>query len=232
MRARPLANMGAGMSAALAVALACAAPAVAQPAPPASGAHLSPAHKPSPKVSAKKSAHKAAPVKAAIAPPAKPVVKKPGAPRPKPRRAAKPAPKAAAGVLAFAGCYGRFIGWRDELSSLMLQSNSYTPWPLDRARFDRIENAFAASAQRDRHLALILQPSFKEADFPADVRAAFRAGLKTAASRFAEAGYRHSQLDVLGAVDLTPVQRMSQLEMNADQAFAPLSASCERLAAP
>jgi hypothetical protein len=136
-----------------------------------------------------------------------------------------------AGVLVFAGCYGRFIGWRDELSGLMMQSNSYTPWPLDRARFDRIENAFAASAKRDRKLVLTLQPVFKEADFPADVRTAFRAGFKTATDRFAEGGYRHTQVLVLGQPDLSPAQRMAQLEANADEAFAPMVASCERLAA-
>ena len=144
-----------------------------------------------------------------------------------------PAHKSAptAGVLVLAACYGRFIGWRDELSGLMLQSNSYTPWPLDRARFDRIENAFAASAKRDRKLVLTLQPVFKEADFPADVRTAFRAGFKTAKDRFAEGGYRHTQVLVLGQPDLSPAQRMAQLEANADEAFAPMVASCERLAA-
>ena len=141
-----------------------------------------------------------------------------------------PRAKVPSGALALAGCYGQFIAWRDELSTLMLQANSYTPWPDDRVRFDRMERAFAGGVQRDRHLALTLQPSFREADFPPDIRAAFRAGLKTASAAFAADGYRHTQIMVVGQPDLSPQQRMAQLEANADQVFAPLAAPCERLA--
>jgi len=136
------------------------------------------------------------------------------------------------GVRGLAGCYGRFIAWRDELSALMLQANSYTPWPDDRIRFDRMERALAATALRDRKLVLTLQPTFREADFPPDMRRAFRAGLKTASSAFADSDYRHTQITVLGQPDLSPRQRMAQLEANADQAFAPLATPCEQLAGP
>jgi hypothetical protein len=136
------------------------------------------------------------------------------------------------GVTALADCYGRFIAWRDELSNLMLQANSYTPWPDDQVRFDRMERAFGDGARKDRNLVLTLQPSFREADFPRDVRSAFRAGLKTGSTTFAAGGYRYTQLTVLGRAGLSPRQRMAELEANADQAFAPLSASCERLTGP
>ena len=148
----------------------------------------------------------------------------------KPSRHHRTKAKAPSGVLALAGCYGHFIAWRDELSTLMLQANSYTPWPDDRIRFDRMERAFAAGVQRDRKLALTLQPTFREDDFPPDVRTAFRAGLKTASAAFAADGYKHTQIMVIGQPDLSPRQRMAQLEANADQVFAPLAAPCERLA--
>ena len=133
------------------------------------------------------------------------------------------------GVLGRANCYGRFIAWRDELSALMLQANSYTPWPDDRIRFDRMERAFADGVRQDRKLALVLQPTFREADFPPDIRRAFRAGLQTATAAFANDDYRHTQIMVVGQADLSPRQRMAQLEANADQAFAALAAPCERL---
>jgi len=212
------------MGVVFAFALACATQAVGQITPPSSGAHPRSVHKPAPKAPAQKTVRKAASLK--------PAAKRSVLARPTvaSKKSVKPAPKASSGVLAFASCYGRFIGWRDELSGLMLQSNSYTPWSWDRARFDRMENAFAVSAKRDRNLVLTLQPTFKEADFPPDVRAAFRAGFKTARDRFAAAGYRHTQVLVLGLPDLSPPQRMAQLEANADQAFAPLVAACERAA--
>ena len=148
-----------------------------------------------------------------------------------PRRRALAGP-AQSGVLAAAGCYGRFIGWRDELAGLMLQAGSYTPWPDDRIRFDGAERTFAASAKRERNLTLTLQPSFKESDFPADVRAAFRAGIKLSTDRFAEGGYRHTQIMVIGQPGLSPAGRMAQLEANTDEAFAPLAAPCEAKTAP
>jgi len=135
-------------------------------------------------------------------------------------------------VLALAGCYGRFIAWRDELAALMLQANSYTPWPEDKTRFDRVEQAFAASALRDRKLTLTLQPVFREADFPPDIRAAFQAGSKTGSAAFAANTYRHTQLMVIGQPDLSPRQRMAQLEANADEVFAAPAAACERLTGP
>ena len=138
--------------------------------------------------------------------------------------------KSPSGVLALAGCYGQFIAWRDELSTLMLQANSYTPWPDDRIRFDRMERAFAAGVQRDRKLVLTLQPSFREGDLPPDIRTAFRAGLKTASAAFAADGYKHTQIMVVGQPDLSPQQRMAQFEANADEVFMPLAGPCERLA--
>ncbi len=195
----------ASMGAVFAIGLACAAPASGQVKSTVATAPAVAPHKP---------------------PLAKPAIK------PAPRRFARSLRPAASGVLAFAGCYGRFIGWRDELSSLMLQTNSYTPWPGDRLRFDHMEQGFAASAKRDRKLTLTLQPVFKEADFPADIRRAFRAGLKTASDRFSEAGYRRVQIMVLGEPDLSPRARMAQLEANADEAFAPMAAPCERLPSP
>ena len=138
--------------------------------------------------------------------------------------------KAPSSALALGGCYGRFIAWRDELSTLMLQANSYTPWPDDRIRFDRMERAFAAGVRKDRNLVLTLQPAFREDDFPADIRAAFRAGLKTGSAAFTADGYRHAQIVVVGQPDLSPQQRMAELEANADEAFAPLASPCERLA--
>ena len=134
------------------------------------------------------------------------------------------------GLTGLAGCYGRFIAWRDELSALMLQASSYTPWPDDRIRFDRMERAFSAGAKRYRRLDLVLQPTFSEADFPPDVRQAFQAGVRAASAAFADGGYRHTQILVVGQPDLSPRQRMAQLEANADQVFAPLSAPCDHLA--
>ena len=144
------------------------------------------------------------------------------------RKDAKPA-RAGLSVLVLAGCYGRFIAWRDELSGLMLQANSYTPWPDDRIRFDRMERAFAAGARRDRNLVLTLQPAFHEEDFPPDIRVAFRAGLKESEGAFADNGYRHTQIVVVGQTGLSPEQRMAQLEANADQALAPLATPCEHV---
>jgi len=111
----------------------------------------------------------------------------------------------------------------------MLQANSYTPWPDDPIRFDRMERAFAAGALRDRKLVLTLRPTFRESDFPPDVRKAFQGGLRSASEAFAANDYRHTQLLVVGDPDLSPRQRMAQLEANTDQAFAPLAAPCERL---
>jgi len=133
------------------------------------------------------------------------------------------------GVKGLAGCYGRYIGWRDQLAALMLQSNSYTPWPDDKIRFDQIERAFAAGALQDRKLVLTLEPVFKESDFPPDVRGAFRAGLAASQAVFAQSDYQHTQVLVIGQPDLSPRERMAQLEANADQAFAPLAAPCERI---
>ena len=130
------------------------------------------------------------------------------------------------GVLLLADCFGRFIAWRDEMSSLMLQANSYTPTADDRSRFDRMEQAFADGVLRERNLVLTMQPAFREADFPADIRKAFRAGLKTGSAAFAANAYRNSQIAVLGQDGLTPPMRMTQLEANADAVFGPLSASC------
>jgi len=150
----------------------------------------------------------------------------------RPKGADKPSPHNGSKVKAptLAGCYGRFIAWRDELSALMLQANSYTPWPDDRIRFDRMERAFAAGVRKDRNLVLTLQPAFREDDFPADIRAAFRAGLKTGSAAFAADGYRRIQIIVVGQPDLSPQQRMAQLEANADEVFAPIASPCERLA--
>jgi hypothetical protein len=241
------------MGAVFAMALACAPPALGQGASAASSARPAAAHKPAP---LQKAVHKAALTAPTAQAPRQPPLVKPAVklavkkaisagPALAPKRPTKPAPhhatraqgratasSASSGVLAFAGCYGQFIGWRDELSGLMLQANSYTPWPEDRARFDRIEQAFAASAKGDRNLVLTLRPAFKEADFPSDVRAAFRAGLKAAAGRFSAGDYRHHQILVLGQPELSPAARMAQLEANTDEAFAPLAASCERLPPP
>jgi hypothetical protein len=133
------------------------------------------------------------------------------------------------GVVGLAGCYGRYIAWRDELSGLMLQANSYTPSPDDGVRFDRMERAFAAGARQDRNLVLTLQPSFQESDFPRDIRRAFRAGMTSASNAFADKGYRNTQSAVIGQPGLTPQQRLAQMEANADQAFAPLAVPCEQL---
>ena len=201
-------------AASLAWALAGAAPVEAQssPTPPA---HKTPSIKPPTGPSA--------PPKSARKPPHP----TPGD-KPSPHHGVKA--KAPPGVLALAGCYGQFIGWRDELSTLMLQANSYTPWPDDRIRFDRMERAFAAGVQRDRKLVLTLQPAFREDDFPPDIRRAFRTGLKAASTAFAADGYKHTQIMVIGQPDLSAQQRMAQLEANADQVFASLAAPCERLA--
>ena len=96
-------------------------------------------------------------------------------------------------VLLLSSCYGGFIAWRDELSGLMLQANSYTPWPNDRSRFDRMEHAFAEGVRRRRRVVLTLQPTFREADFPPDIRGAFQTGLKTATATFAGDVYRRTQ---------------------------------------
>jgi len=143
-------------------------------------------------------------------------------------RATAGAPSRSEGV-ALADCYGRFIGWRDQLAALMLQANSYTPWPDDKIRFDRLERAFAAGVMRERKLVLTLQPTFKESDFPADIRGAFRTGLKRSAALFADNAYQHTQILVIGQPELSPLERMAQLEANADQAFTPLAGPCERL---
>jgi len=131
------------------------------------------------------------------------------------------------GVLVLANCYGRFIAWRDELAGLMQLANSYTPSPEDRNRFDRMEQAFAAGARRDRKLTLTLQPTFREADFPVDIRIAFRAGLNASSAAFIDKVYRDKQSDVISQAGPSPRQRMARLEANADEAFAPLAASCE-----
>ena len=141
---------------------------------------------------------------------------------------AKTTPRAKDPVIVLANCYGRFIAWRDELAALMLQSDSYTPWPDDKIRFDKLEQAFSESAKRNRGLVLKLTPVFRETDFPADMRAAFRAGLSESGTVFVSNDYRRTQIMVIGQRDLSPRQRMAQLEANADGAFAHLSAPCAR----
>jgi len=145
---------------------------------------------------------------------------------------AAPSRAARAHVVKLAGCYGRFIAWRDELSTLMLESSSYTPWPTDKTRFDRVEAAFSDGAKRRLQLVIKLEPSFREIDLPPDIRAAFRAGLKTSAGAFAAPRYRNTQLTVIEQLDLSPRRRMAQLEANADEAFEPVAAPCESAAAP
>ena len=136
---------------------------------------------------------------------------------------------ASAPVLAIARCYGRFIAWRDELSSAMLETGA--PPSLDApVRFNRVETAFSALALRDRQLTLRLQPTFKETDFPVDIREAFRTGLKEAGQRFAARAYRTERTDILASAGQTPNSRMSAAEYQSDAAFADLGGPCDRFA--
>ena len=142
-----------------------------------------------------------------------------------------PAPAAAtARVTQLAQCYGRFIAWRDELSSLMQASGSYTPAPDAPARFDHIEASFIDSTRADMRLVLHLRPTFAEADFPPDVRQAFQAGLKEAAALYASSDYQVRRKAVMDQADLAPIPRMASLEAIADASFKPLGEPCDQLA--
>jgi hypothetical protein len=133
-------------------------------------------------------------------------------------------------TLALARCYGRFIGWRDQLKSLMQATGSYTPAPDAPTRFDHVEASFADTARGERNLTLRLRPTFAEKDFPRDLRGAFRKGLKEAAKVYAADAYKSQQAGVKAQADLTPIPKMAALEVNADAAFKPLGAPCEALA--
>jgi len=135
-------------------------------------------------------------------------------------------------VLAMARCYGRFIGWRDELATLMQATSTYTPLADDPPRFDRLETAFINHAQSERHLALHLRPTFAERDFPRDLRRGFRVGLKEAAATFGGADYQAAKIRLFSSGGIQRAARMQDLEANADAAFARLGQPCDRLAAP
>ena len=139
---------------------------------------------------------------------------------------------AASPVVALARCYGRFIGWRDELAGMMKATGAYTPLASDPARFDRVEAAFAAHASADRHLTLLLRPTFAEKDFPGDLRRAFRVGVGESASAFGGPDYRAARAGLLDDSAAPPIPRMQKLETLADDAFAALGEPCDRLAAP
>ena len=139
---------------------------------------------------------------------------------------------AASPVLATARCYGRYIGWRDELAMMMQATTAYTPLPADPGRFDRIEEAFMAHASAERHLTLRLRPTFAEKDFPSDLRRAFRAGIKESAAAFGAPGYKDARAGLLRDMSMPPIPRMQRLEALADAAFSPLGEPCERLWAP
>jgi hypothetical protein len=138
---------------------------------------------------------------------------------------------AASPTLALARCYGRFIAWRDELLDLMQQSGSYTDAAGATGRFDKLETQFIAVARHERGLSLRLKPTFAEKDFPPDLRAAFRTGLKESAARFRDGPYRSEQVDIIGETKVAPFLRMHDLESKADEAFEDLGAPCDRLAA-
>ena len=130
-------------------------------------------------------------------------------------------------LLAIGRCYGRFIAWRDELSSAMIETGT-PPSPSAPARFEQIETAFAALVQRDRNLTLRLQPTFKESDFPTDVRDAFRVGLNETSARFAVDAYKTERMRIFAETSQTPNARMSDMEAHADAAFDDLGRPCDR----
>jgi hypothetical protein len=134
-------------------------------------------------------------------------------------------------TLALARCYGRFIGWRDELGALMQASGSFTPAPDAPARFDRLEASFIDTAHARRHVTLHLRPTFAEKDFQPDLRAAFRTGLAEVGAAFGADDYKARRKAVLDQADLAPIPRMSALEANADSNFKPLGEPCDQLAA-
>jgi hypothetical protein len=133
-------------------------------------------------------------------------------------------------TVAMARCYGRFIGWRDQLKGLMQATGSYTPSPDAPGRFDHVEASFADTARSERKLTLHLRPNFAEKDFPRDLRTAFRKGLKETTQLYAASAYKTQQAGVTARSDLTPIPKMTALEANADGAFKPLAAPCEALA--
>ncbi len=134
-------------------------------------------------------------------------------------------------VLAMARCYGRFIGWRDELASIMRATSTYTPLPDDPPRFDRLEAVFIAHAQSERHLALHLRPTFAEKDFPRDLRRGFRVGLKEANATFSGSDYRAAKIRLFSGGGIQQASRMQDLEAHADAVFAKLGEPCDRIAA-
>jgi hypothetical protein len=135
----------------------------------------------------------------------------------------------AAPVLALSRCYGRFIAWRDELSSAMIETGT-PPSASAPARFNRVETAFAALTLRDRKLTLRLQPAFHESDFPADMRQAFRVGLAEAGQVFQAPAYRSEHMRIFAEADAATGQRMGDLETQTDAAFEDLGRPCDRLA--
>ena len=139
---------------------------------------------------------------------------------------------AASPVLALARCYGRYIGWRDELAMMMKATTAYTPLPEDPPRFDRLEAAFVAHAAAERHLTLLLRPTFAEKDFPGDLRRAFRAGVSESGAAFGDPDYKLKKTEFLADTSEPPIPRMQKLETLADAAFAPLGEPCDRLSAP
>ena len=140
------------------------------------------------------------------------------------------APAASPRVTQLARCYGRFIAWRDELSSLMEASGSYTPSPDAPTRFDHLEASFVDAARADMRLELHLRPTFAETDFPDDVRAAFQGGLAEAAALYKADDYLAQRKALLDQKDLAPIPRMAALESNADARFKPLGEPCDQLA--
>ena len=133
-------------------------------------------------------------------------------------------------VIQLARCYGRFIGWRDELGRLMQASGSYTPAADAPARFDHLEASFIDAAQADMNIVLHLRPTFAEKDFPDDVRAAFQGGLAEAAALYKADDYLAQRKALLDQKDLAPIPRMAALESNADARFKPLGEPCDQLA--
>jgi len=118
---------------------------------------------------------------------------------------------AASRVVALARCYGRFIGWRDELSGLMRRTGAYTPSSDAPGRFGRVEASFTDTALKDRHLSLHLLPTFAEKDFPRDIRRSFREGLRETAALFAARDYLSRQSEVLARPDVEATSRTAML---------------------
>lgn len=134
-------------------------------------------------------------------------------------------------VLALARCYGRFIGWRDELATIVQATSTNTPLPEDPPRFDRVEAAFIDHAKSERHLTLRLRPTFAERDFPRDLRRAFRQGLKEAVATFEVRDYKAAKIGLFSGGVSERDARLQAFEVQADNKFAPLGAPCDRLAA-